>query len=266
MSTPAPRIPVANALKLSAWIATQHPELFRQLLTKVQALQRSPLGRLGFFGDDEDLFFTPDLPAIQIAPDIDYESTAAYTPDLTDISFDVNAATGSAPGNFDFSDSLNSAIAAPSPGVSTDTTSSGFWSSIGSGAASVASAVGKVASALVSPQSIAAVGGAAAAYFAAQGKSAQTSAQNAVLQAQLARTAVGVAPAPISYVTNPATGQLVPVYNTASGQIPVTGSMLNSLSSPAVAGTVAGIPTTYVLIGGGLLVLAVLFSGRNTAR
>lgn len=258
------RITAQNALKLSAWIATQHPELFRQLVAKVGALQRSPLGRLGYFGDDTDLTFVPDLPPIEIAPDVNYDSSAAYTPELSDVS--LSSVDSPADGiSTDFSDSLTSAIAAPSTTIDTSAPpeSSGFWSSVGSGISSAASSVGKVASALISPGSIAAVGGVAAAYFTMQGKTNSAQTQNAVLQAQLARTAAGAPAAGISYVRNPSTGALVPVYNTANGQVPVTGAMLNSLANPTVAGTVGGIPTTYLLIGGGLLVLAVVLSARR---
>lgn len=260
-----------NALKLSAWIASQHPELFRVLVAKVNALQRTPLGRLGYFGDDTELEFTPDLPAYQITPDINLDSSAAYSPELSDVSFNIDAAIGgSDTADYGFTDSITSAIAAPTKAISTDPPSAGgFWSSLSSGASGVASAIGKVASALVSPGSIAAVGGAAAAYFSMQGKTqvAQTQAaqQNAVLQAQLARAAAGAAPATISYVTDPYTGAQVPVYNTATGQVPVTGSLLNQLAAPQTAGTVAGIPTPWALAGAGLLLVVIFFSGRKTS-
>jgi hypothetical protein len=259
--TPAGRITAQNALKLSAWIAAQHPDLFRQLVTTVGALQRSPLGRLGLVGDDTDLTFTPDLPPIEIGSSVDYQSTAAYTPELADVSL----SSVDTPPVGDFTDSITSAIAAPSTtvDVAAPPESGSFWSSIGSGAASAAGAIGKVASALVSPQSLVAAGGVAAAYFGMQGKTAQAQSQNAVLQAQLARVNSGAPPAGISYVRNPVTGAVTPVYNTANGQIPVTGPMLNSLSSPVLSGTIAGIPTSMLLIGGGVLVLAIALSARR---
>lgn len=260
MSAPA-KISAANAIKLSAWLATQHPDLFRALYNQVGRLQRSPLGRLGYFGDSTDLTFTPDLPAVQIAPDVNYDSTAAYTPDLQSVA-DFSPDTSTAASGF--GDSLTSSIAAPATPVASDPpAASSFWSGIGSGASSVASAVGKVASALVSPASIVAVGGAAAAFFTAQGRSAQAQAQNAIVQAQLARTAQGASPASLSYVTNPLTGQVTPVYNTPAGQVPVTGPLLNRLSSPTVSGTIAGIPTSTVLIGGGLALLALFLTAAR---
>lgn len=266
-TAPAQRVSPKNALKLSAWIASQHPELFRQLLGKVTALQRSPLGRLGYFGDDAavaDLTFTPDLPPIEIASGVDFQSSAAYTPDLTPVADFSNADTlaltdASLPADI-FSNALESA---PTPDSSAPPAAGSFWSSIGSGLSGAASAIGKVASGLLSPGAIAGVGGAAAAYFTLKGKTAASNAQNAVLQTQLARTAAGHSPAAISYIRDPTTGQVIPVYNTPRGPTPVTGSLLNTLANPSMAGTVAGIPTTYLLIGGGLLLLTAVLSARK---
>lgn len=256
------RITPQNALKLSAWLASQHPDFFREIVRQVTALQRSPLGRLGLFGDESGLdtiTITADS-----APATDFSSVdlSSFDPQvsLSDISFD--------PGALDVSQSVTDALSVPdlssSSVADTSGSSSSFWSSIGSGISSVAGSVSKVASALVNPQTLSAVASAAGSFFTTQAKTAasqaQLQAQQAVLQSQLNRVAQGAAPAPISYTRNPLTGALVPVYNTPTGAIPVTQPMLSQLSNPVTAGV-----STSWFVGGGIalaLVISLLSSNR----
>jgi len=262
------RITPANALKLSAWLAVMHPGLFRQLLAKTSALQSSPFGRFGLFGDDVPL---QDV-GLDI-PDVSVDTTSAIdTAALTDFSPDLapvdTAGALDIPIASNVGGSIDQALgggtlASPDSGSSTDAS---FWSSIGSGAASVAGAVGKVASALLAPATLSAAATAAGAYFKSQATTTQAQlqaqTQQAVLNAQLARVAQGGAPAPISYARN-AYGQLVPVYNSPAGSLPVTSSMLSGLANPVTAG-LSSVPTSVWLIGAGLLILSVFVSSRSS--
>jgi hypothetical protein len=257
-----------NALKLSAWIYTQHPQLFRALLSRAQALQRSPLGRLGMFGDDSslsDVTSTIDVTNTPVdtidtsTPGVDLSS---FTPDLSTVSLDTSTIGGDLSSSV--TDPIAAAVAAPPPAASTpaDTSSSsgGFWSGIGSAASGAGAAIASVAKLAVAALPAVAVG--AGAYFSAQSKTAvaqsQAQTQQAILQAQMARVAQGYAPAPISYVTNPVTGQVTPVYSSNAGMQPVTGSLLSALSTP----TASGLSLGTILIGGGLLFLVAVVATR----
>jgi hypothetical protein len=255
-----------NALKLSAWIYTQHPDLFRVLYARSLALQRSPLGRLGLFGDDVslgDVTSTIDVGAGTVdaidtsAPAVDLST---FTPDLTPIGVDAGA------GNVDLSSSITDPIAAsiaapPALNATPADTSGSFWSGIGSAASGAGSAIASVAKLAVAALPAVATG--AGAYFTAQSRTAvaqsQAQTQQAILAAQLARVTQGQAPAPISYVTNPVTGQRVPVYNSANGARPVTGSLLNTLSAP----TLGGLSLGAVLLGAGALLMVAVLATRK---
>lgn len=245
-----------NALKLSAWLAMHEPNLFRQILVTTQKLQRSPLGRFGLFGDDSGLD-SVTISAGDVTP-VDFSSV-----DLSAVSPDVTLQSVGDAADISISDSTNSAIqsavAAP-PAIDASIadasqSSGGFWSSVGSGISSVAGAVGKVASALVSPQALQAAANTATAYFNAQAKTAQAQAQAAVVQAQLGRVNQGAAPAPITYLRNPVTGALTPVYQTNTGAQPLTSALLAQLSSPG------GILSSPVWLIAGAVVLVALIAG-----
>lgn len=254
-----------NALKLSAWLAVHEPKLFRQLYSNTLAVARSPLGRLGYFGDDVGLSeITVNAGQDFSTPDFSSVDTSSFNPtvSLTDISYDP----GSIPAiSSDASNSITDAIAAPdvsSPVAAPDTS---FWGSIASGASSVAGAVGKVASALASPQAITAAGNVASSYFKSQATATQAqmaqAQQQATVNAQLARVAQGYPPAPITYQRNPYTGQVTPVYQTSTGAYqPATPSVLSRLASPGVAGV-----SSTLLIGGSVaaLILITLVSARK---
>lgn len=97
----------------------------------------------------------------------------------------------------------------------------------------------------------------------------QSQTAQSVTQMQLSRAAQGLAPAPVTYATNTA-GQVVPVYTgttVPSSIAPYAGQAVNlgngitgvPLSTPALAalsGTTLQQYLPYILLGGGLLVLA----------
>lgn len=166
--------------------------------------------------------------------------------------------------------------AAPTlPDVTTDTSSPGFFSSLGSG---LGSAVQSVGSALTNPSVLNSFANAAANYFKAQGTTATAKAQTAVLTTQLARAQAGLPAAPVTYTTNPLTGQLQPVYMPSVTQpIPYGVTTAPTIGSPGTtsfgyAVTPANIsslaPTflqqygLWLAIGGGVLVVALLLTRR----
>lgn len=82
-------------------------------------------------------------------------------------------------------------------------------SSIGSSLGDAASAVGTWVS---NPANVSSLSSVASAYFKSQ-TPVLANAQSAVFGTQLQRAQYGQQPANITYVTNPATGQLMPTYN-----------------------------------------------------
>jgi len=162
------------------------------------------------------------------------------------------------------------------PDVTTDTSSPGFFSSLGSG---ISSALQTVGSALTNPSVLNSFAGAASNYFKAQGTTAAAKAQTAVLATQVQRAQAGLPAAPIAYTTNPTTGQLQPVYMPtpvqtipgAVAQSPIIGAP-GSPNPFGYAVTPANISSLapnflqqyglWIAIGGGVLVLALLLSRR----
>jgi hypothetical protein len=167
------------------------------------------------------------------------------------------------------------AAASTLPDVTTDTTSPGFFSSLGSG---IASAVQGVGSALTNPSVLNSFASAASNYFKAQGTTAQANAQTAVLNSQLQRARAGLPAAPVTYTTNPITGQLTPIYTPTPtqaipglvAQSPTVGAPGSSIFgyavTPANVGSLA--PNFFqqyglwLAIGGAVLVGALLLSRR----
>lgn len=234
-----------NALKLSAWLAVHEPALFKELLRRVPATLNARAARtVGAFGDNG--LSEVSVNAGGVDP-ISFADVAPVTSDFTlsDVSFDP----GSVSISQESSQAIADAIAAPVE-ESSQETSGGFWSSIGSGVSGALSSVAQLAKNLSSPQSIQAAGNATAAYFNAQARSAQTSAQQATINTQLARVAQNQAPASLTYVRNPQTGALTPVYVTSSGVQPVTASLLGSLT--------AGGLSPRIVIGGIIALVIVL--------
>lgn len=240
----------ANATKLAAWLYVHEPALFRKILVTTQKLQRSPFGRLGYFGDDSAI--AADDTLSEVTPDVSYMSDATVNaPDVT-----VDSASIDVPIDSNVTDSIAAAPIVDASVSDASQSSGSFWDSIGSSISGAAGAVGKVASGLLSPQTLAAAGTATAAYFNSQARTAQTQQQQALVNAQLARVRSGYSPAPVTYVRNPTTGQLTPVYASNSGYTPVTSSLYNRLTAPA--GMSISPLTIGAVLGGGILIALLL--------
>lgn len=243
MSSIAPQ----NAMKLAIWLAASHPRAFRAIAAKVATVnaQRAkgfsggPFGALGLSIDD--------LQPVTLETDTTHE---VFAP-MADISFDSTAL--STP-NFDLGPGLSSV---------SDSSSGGFWStlgsSIGSFASGTANVLGSVAQSLTSPQAIQAAGQIAATVIAADANRSQAAQQQAVLQAQLARVQAGQPPASIIYGTN-SYGQQVPMYyNARTGQYqPTSPSLLSSLMP---SGSSWVLPTA--IVGAIVVVLGIAASKRR---
>lgn len=260
-----------NALKFSMWLAATHPQAFRAVLNQTlpptahrirtslagvtfiprttrsipRTHQRGQLGRLGDVYDDidsgaydagalragADTFTDGGLQTF--TPSFDYASDPA----LSEINVDI------APTSFDLTRAAASA----------DDSGGGFWSALGSGLSSIGSglesAVGTVAHAVLNPATLGAAGNLAATVIKAQGANAQTA---AILQAQVTQTARGSAPHPITYATDPLTGQPTPIlYNPNAGRYQPT------LTAAPIAGALTPY-VPYLLAGGGVLLVALL--------
>jgi hypothetical protein len=135
------------------------------------------------------------------------------------------------------------------PDITTDTSSPGFFSSLASG---IGNAVQSVGSALTNPSVLNSFANAASNYFKAQGTSAQAKAQTAVLSTQLARAQSGLPAAPVTYTTNPITGQLTPVYVPSPAQ-PIPGAVA---ASPFYGSPTSGSPFGYAVTPGNIGALA----------
>lgn len=261
----------ANALKLSAWLALHEPGFFSLVLAR--AAGRSPHAPFGFLGDDSpvtDVGLVPDATVtVTATPDVSSGvDLSSFTPALQDISTAIDTSAPSV------ADSVTSSIAdavasPPPPDPSTANADTSFWSNVSSGLGTAASAVGKAAQALISPQVVASLASAAGAYFTAQARSNVATAQlqsqqlaaqgqQLALQTQLARAQAGLAPAPITYSRNPNTGQVIPVYASNTGVQPLTGTLASLLTPSTVGGT-----PTAVWIVAGLAVLWILTSARS---
>lgn len=287
-----------SALKLSAWIALNEPQLFTELLRRVPPRQ-GPLGSLGDDGFDlssldwgsvnSDLsagmtpidsssFTMPDYSAPYM-PASDFTSVAdLQSLDPNQLNFAVpqwdasqlNLPDFSSPPDLYAGSTLGTPFAGassvppaglPSAGLpSAGSGGSQSWlTSLGSG---LAGAVKSVAGAIGSPQGLQAVGQVASAVI-------NSNTQQQVLAAQTQRAAIGQAPAPVTYATT-ATGQRIPVVvNPATGQVAysVNGQPYVANKQVLAAGPGASIQQLtsslgpygpYILIGGGLLLLLLL--------
>lgn len=125
---------------------------------------------------------------------------------------------------------------------------SDILSSIGSG---ISTAVSNVGSFLTSPAGMTTLTTIGTAYLNNQ-------TQSNVLNAQVKIAQAGKTVAPIQTVYNPNTGQYEASYTTAGAQYPVTSQLLSSIT-PA-SSMQQYLP--YLLIGGGLLVVLMLFRSR----
>lgn len=275
----------ANALKFSIWLAAHHPQAFRAVLDQVSKrpvsgvagfgaapvtylparrtrlpaiLSRGRFGRLGdVWGDIDSGTYDPNALRTQVSA----EDLETFTPSLSSDSLDVFTPTVGYEDNPTLwginADTPATGFNLSGAAANADT-SGGFWSSLGAGLSSIgsglSSAIGTVAGAVFNPNTLTAAGNLAATVIKANGANSQ---QQALLQAQVSRTASGAGAYPITYGTNPATGQTVPmIYNPSTGQYQPT-SPLPSASS-AVAGSLTPY-VPYILIGGGLLIAALVF-------
>jgi len=147
-------------------------------------------------------------------------------PSLLDVTSSIDS--GTAAPSFDFSATGNSA---------SDESGGGFLSSIGS-------AIANVGSFLTTGGGLNALAGTATAYFKAQQTASNAQVSNAVLQAQVARAGIGANPAAVSYVTNPPT---------SAGQVPLTNSLLSSVT-PGGLMQFLNQYGLYLLLGAGVLI------------
>ena len=239
----------ANALKFSMWLAAPHPSAFAAVLKQVNSTpsRTASLGNVyarGRFGHRP----LGDLDTVTVEPmsvdevSVGFDPSMFSDPTLEDINFS--------------SDSIGSTAINLGQAANSVDDSGGFWSSLGSGLSSIGgglvSAIGTVAKAVTSPQVLNAAGSIAGAVIKNNATTQQAQLQQAVLQAQLQRTATGAGAAPVVYSTNPSTGVSQPYYyNAATGRY--------QLTQPALLGS-SGLSSywPYLLIGGGILVLAVV--------
>lgn len=239
----------SDAVKLAAWIYAAHPQLFGKLLQKANAARIAQSK-------------TANLSGLGCACGDKVVSIGAYRPRRVSRSFrglgdDSSLSTDVTMQPIDLSSLDTTSASAPDVSSAlTDSSSSsgGFWSSLGSGLSSLGSdvltGIGSVGSYLTSSTGLSSLTGLANTYFANQAVQAQANTQQAVLQAQVQRTASGYSPAPITYQRN-AAGQLVPVYQSATGYTPLTNQGLAALS-------VGGMPSWLPWAAGGALALILL--------
>lgn len=217
------------AQQLAVWLETIHPEIYSQLQSHAQqATQRHILSRtrLRGFGQDDGSIDLSSLADDSNFPDsgdtITVVGDAIASPDMTPI----DTSTFSTPLD------VTSDIAAPMADTLPVTSGSGpsFLEQLGSGITQTASGV---ANFLTSPQGLTAVTNLGTAYFAATASATNAKTQNAVLQAQIAQTAMGRSPYPISYAQSGS--QLIPVYHTpaiGSGSVaPIPAALANAIAS-----------------------------------
>lgn len=229
---PSATIRVLNTQKpgpsLAIWLAYHHPDLFLATLRKARAAQatKKPLGWLRGLGQDDSggttTFFGDDGTTTVT------DNITPSEPALQTITVDQSALS-TLPDNL-ISDAADSgALSTIASGATSNGSSLGTM--IGGGISGMLGALGSVASYASSPGGLNTIGGIAKSWFGAQAASAQAQTQQAVLQAQIARTATNQLAAPITYTRN-AAGQLVPIYTNGS---PLTKQGLANLTPSAVS-------------------------------
>lgn len=223
---------VAPYLLLANWLQQQHPGVFARLAAEViysglgddsdPTVDLTPIsvdtGSIDTSGIDFGNTASPDS-LLGITPTVDLQNIAlpsSLAPDTTSSADSVLGITDptvslqpiSVTLPTDVSNEVNTPVSS-SPSVA---------SSIASGVGSVVSAVGNF---LASPGGVQSL---------VKLATAVVSAQTPVISTQAARAAAGLAPAPISYVTNPLTGAVTPVLTTTGGSVPVGNSLLSALT------------------------------------
>jgi len=222
---------INSGLALARWIAATHPGLLLTLARQIPKKPVVPITVRGL-GDDAPTFDLPDPAMLDVT-----SSLNVADPTLVDVtsSLDVGQPL------FDFS----------AAGSTDSGTSGGFLSSIGN-------AISSVGSFLTTGGGLNALANTASAYFNSQSTAKNAQVQTAVLQAQSARALTGAAPANVSYVTNPLTGQVTPVLNTAGGTVPLSSSLLSSITPSGLSAFLSQYGLWLALGAAGLVVLTSL--------
>lgn len=235
-----------HAIRLAAWIYATHPKLFNKVLaqanqTKVAASKTANIGGLGCAACGGAN--VSSLGAYRASRAGRLRGLSDITADVSLQPIDLSGVGGST------TDAVSSAL------TDTGSATGGFWSSLGSGltnlGSDVLSGIGSVGSYLTSGTGLSNLTSLANTYFAGQAVQAQANTQQAVLQAQVARTAQGYSPAPVTYQRN-AAGQLVPVYQSATGYSPLTTQGIAALSGGG------SLPSWLPWVAGGALGLVIL--------
>ena len=147
--------------------------------------------------------------------------------------------------------------------AATAPTSSGttVGSLLASAATTVLQGIGAVGAALTTPKALQALAQTATAYYNAQGNATQAQ----LLATQIALAAAGKPVAPITYTTDPATGQQVPALATtaANGQVQYTPLSSAQLAQLQAAGVSSGSKLGVWIAAGAAVVLLVILATRN---
>lgn len=235
--------PFNNPQLLAAWLALEHPQFFAY----AYRVLRAP-GMAGFGQDvsatdagTTTTFDTTDTSSTDAIPEITVTAPSLVPVGITD-TLDVNSLA--AP-NIDASQLATSAV----PEVTNSGESTSWLSSIGTG---LSNAVASMAGFLSSKTGLTSLANLGTAYYKAN------TPQAAVISTQAARVGSGAAPGAITYATNQQ-GQLVPVaYNKAGSAFP--------LSSSALSGLIPSSSSGWLVLGGGILLLAALASRSGKRR
>jgi hypothetical protein len=266
-----------SAISLTAWLWDVHPELVTALARQI------PSGLGQCFGCDMDLFssvtcdFTgvADPSALTCISTVDPASLA-----IPQLSCDGSALNSLSMGCGTGIKTIDESCLTPVPTCAvtvaggcdisfvscSDTTSSaaGTGNALSNVAGFLSSGAGLTALAKVA-QSYFQAQAASSAATAAQAKAAQQAAatQQAILSAQTARAVTGESALPITYEANGATGGTVPMISTNNGLVPLTESILSSLTPSSIEVFFAQYGT-WILVGGAAAFLAYAASRRRS--
>lgn len=290
---------------LALWMAIYTPDIFAVAFKRTQRAHaakkiKTSVGRLADDGDDLDLsddggdvdtgsVTATDFSAggASVAPDdLLFGTSAPETTASADETLFGTNYSGSATSATDFSGAGLDAITLNEgdsltnldPTLVTDQTTSGntvlqaaataptstgttVGSLLASAATTVLQGIGAVGQALTTPKALASLAQTAAAYYTAQGNA--TAAQ--LLATQIALAAAGKSVAPITYTTDPVTGQQVPALATtaANGQVQYTPLTTAQLAQLQAAGVSSGSKLGVWIAAGAAVVLLVVIASRN---
>jgi hypothetical protein len=177
---------------LAVWLAAHHPDIFLAIYKRAQANALAARARSDGLGGLGQGFDEPSLQTITV--DTDFAPSTWLT--------DATASGAS------LLDSIGSGVTSAGSTVGSTITNAG---------SSILGALGSVGSFLASPPGVNTLTGLVKTYFQTQGQVANAQAQQAVLQAQIARVATNQPAAPITYTTDQH-GNPVPVYATQTPQ------------------------------------------------